>query len=141
MRRLFTILMLCALSNPTLAQTDSAAKRDTSRVAVRIFAEASAREVRFTSQPQLHVRLAGGLDSVHVLERRNLPSPVVTGTTYKDVYVAVEIFGRVNADCIARQLGAAPRVAADTSCASLEVRGANVRTTRPPADSGRPPRR
>src|SRR4051812_32224745 len=114
MRSMLAVIILLAASERTIAQSDSASRRDTTRVAIRIFAEASAREVRFASQPQLHVRLAGGLDSVHVLERRNLPSPVVSGTTYKDVYVAVEIFGRINADCIARQLGVASRVASDS---------------------------
>src|ERR1044072_6779699 len=92
-------------SLPAAAQTP--APRDSTsgqRVAVVIFAEASAKEVSFKSQPQLHVRLSGGLDSVHVLDRRNLPSPVVTGTTYRDVHIAVELFGRVNAERIARTL-------------------------------------
>jgi hypothetical protein len=70
------------------------------------------------------VRLCGALgDSVHVIERRNLPDPVQPGTTYRDVYIAVEILGHLNADCIARRLG----VASDTSktsgaCASLGLR-------------------
>jgi hypothetical protein len=105
-------------------------------VSVVIFAEASAKEVTFASQPQLHVRLMGGLDSMHVLERRNLPSPVVTGTTYRDVYVAVQIFGRVNAECITQNLTVSgPK----RDCASLELRGTSG--ARPPADSSRPPRR
>jgi hypothetical protein len=105
---------------PLAAQArDSAA---TPRVSVVLFAEASAREVTFATQPQLHVRLLGALDSVHVLERRNLPSPIVAGRTYKDVYVAVEIFGRVNADCITKNItGNGPKL----DCASLEVRGAS----------------
>src|SRR4051812_13998175 len=88
----------------TTAAARATSKADTGRVAVRIFAEASAREIHFAKQPELHVRLAGGLDSIHVLERRNLPSPIAVGRTYRDVYVAVEIFGRVDADCITRQL-------------------------------------
>src|SRR6185436_12011122 len=144
MSRALRTAFLCLAFGRTLgAQSAPAAPVDTGRVAVRIFAEASAREVKFSAQPELRVRLAGGLDSIHVIERRNLPSPIVMGTTYRDVYVAVEIFGRVNADCIARQLGARPRndttsvrTVTSSNCASLEVRGA---TTPPAADSGRTP--
>ena len=112
---------------------DSTSRDSTSRqqVAVVIFAAATAGEVSFKTQPQLHVRLSGGLDSVHVLDRRNLPSPVVAGTTYRDVYIAVELFGRINADCIARTLTG--QAAAD--CASLELRG----TSPAPRSPGSPP--
>jgi hypothetical protein len=128
--------------------TTSARQTPGGQVAVVIFAEATAGEVSFRSQPRLHVRLSGGLDSVHVLDRRNLPSPVVTGTTYRDVHVAVEIFGRVNAECIARTLTGG--AAAD--CASLELKGTSASprppgassstdsTTRPTPPDGRPPR-
>jgi hypothetical protein len=110
--------------------------RDTQKVAVVIFAEATAGEVSFKAQPQLHVRLSGGLDSVHVLDRRNLPSPVVTGTTYRDVHIAVELFGRVTAECIARTL----KGAAAEDCASLELRGTSG-ASRPPTDSTSRPKR
>lgn len=115
------------------AQASSAAADTTKRVAVVVFAEASAGSVTFNGQPQMHVRLLGGLDSVHVLDRHNLPTPVVSGTTYRDVHVAVEIFGRVNADCIARTL-TGQRDAASPACVSLELNGA-----RAPSDSTRPP--
>lgn len=133
----------CAARTEFASAQSAPPRPDTARVAVRILAEASAREVRFTAQPELRVRLAGGLDSIHVIERRNLPSPIVMNTTYRDVYVAVEIFGRVNADCIARKLGARVDSAAagpitNSDCATLEMRGA---AKSPPADSGRPPRR
>ncbi|NUQ21429.1 MAG: hypothetical protein HOQ09_10760 [Gemmatimonadaceae bacterium] len=75
--------------------------------AIILRASASAREVRFASQPQIVVRLCGGtFDSVRVIERRNLPSPVAAGTTYRDVYIAVEILGHLDAACIASKLGA-----------------------------------
>jgi hypothetical protein len=68
---------------------------------IRLFASVSASEVRFAAQPRIRVRLCnGGLDSAHVLERRNLPSPVQVGTTYRNVYVAVEILGHLNALCL-----------------------------------------
>ncbi len=139
-------------SHPAAAQTpaperpapDSAASRQ--QVAVVIFAEASAKEVSFKAQPELHVRLSGGLDSVHVLDRRNLPSPVVSGTTYRDVHIAVELFGRVTAECIARTLTQGAR----GDCASLELRGTSGAssppssrpdsTARPKPNPARPPR-
>lgn len=136
--RMRLLLQLCAASGglsvaATRALTAQAVPpRDSTagkqQVAVVIFAEATAGAVTFASQPQLHVTLKGGLDSLHVLDRRNLPSPVVTGRTYRDVHVAVEIFGRVNADCIARTLTGQPA----NDCASLELRG--TRAT-PPTDS------
>jgi hypothetical protein len=134
--RVFVIAAAIAILAPpraTAAQTpaprDSTASRQ--QVAVVIFAEASAKEVSFKSQPQLHVRLSGGLDSVHVLDRRNLPSPVVKGTTYRDVHIAVELFGRVNAECIARTLTQGER----GDCASLELRGTSGASSRPPSAS------
>jgi hypothetical protein len=124
---------LVARSRPATAQAPTA--RDTAasgkQVAVVIFAEANAKEVRFSKQPQLHVRLSGGLDSVHVLDRRNLPSPVVQGTTYRDVHIAVELFGRVNAECIARTLTQGAR----DDCASLELRGTSGASSPPPTRS------
>ena len=101
--------------------------------AVIVFAAASAREVTFAKQPEVRVRLCGGLDSLRVVERRNLPNPVVAGRTYRDVYVAVEIFGRLNADCIVAALTQAPRDSTGqrNACASLEISGAR---TRPPND-------
>lgn len=142
---------------PTPASRDSASGQSANRVAsttgdadVVIFAAASAREVRFAKQPELSIRLCGGLDSIHVLERRNLPSPVLAGTTYRDVYVAVQIFGRLNADCITRALTGRSSRDSSTSatnspgaaCASLEIQGAsrNPPSVKPPAGSGRTPR-
>ena len=96
--------------------------------AIVLFAEASAREVRFAAQPRISVRLCGALmDSVRVIERRNLPDPVQPGVTYRDVYIAVEILGHVRAECLADRI--AGRSSAD-ACAALQ-RG----------DSTMPPRR
>ena len=103
-----------------------------------ILASATAREIRFATQPRIVVRLCGGvLDSVKVVERRNLPDPVVPGTTYRDVYVAVEILGHLNADCIARSITGDRRAPVQTGpCADLSLRdttGASVnRPPRPP---------
>src|SRR3954469_12795407 len=65
-------------------------------------------EVRFGSQPHLRVRLCWGGDTLRVVQRDNLPSPVVAGTTYRNVYIAVELIGRVNAECLANQLRVGP---------------------------------
>jgi hypothetical protein len=62
-------------------------------------------QVTFAKQPHLRVRLCFGGDTVRVVQRDNLPSPVVAGTTYRNVYVAVELIGRVNAECLADRLG------------------------------------
>ncbi|MFN2637214.1 MAG: hypothetical protein ABR585_09325 [Gemmatimonadaceae bacterium] len=62
-------------------------------------------QVRFAKQPQVRVRLCWGGDTVRVVQRDNLPSPVVAGTTYRNVYVAVELLGRLNAECLADRLG------------------------------------
>src|SRR5881398_2154157 len=65
-------------------------------------------EVRFASTPHLRVRLCWGGDTLRVVQRDNLPSPVVPGTTYRNVYIAVELIGRINAECLANQLGVGP---------------------------------
>lgn len=86
-------------------------------------ASVSAREVRFGTQPHITVRLCGGtLDSVRVVERRNLPTPVVAGTTYRDVYVAVEILGHLTASCISNAVTGGRAAPATTNpCASLGI--------------------
>jgi hypothetical protein len=99
--------------------------------AIILFASASAREVRFASQPRIRVRLCGGvLDSVRVLERRNLPDPVQPGVTYRDVYIAVEILGRLNAECLAGRITGG----ADSSgaCAAIRIRDTTGAARRPP---------
>jgi hypothetical protein len=81
-------------------------------------------EVRFGSQPHLRVRLCWGGDTLRVVQRDNLPSPVVAGTTYRNVYVAVELIGRINAECLADRIG---------------VRSApQVQQPNPPAEAARP---
>ena len=64
-----------------------------------------AAEVRFAKQPQVRVRLCWGGDTLRVIRRENIPSPVVAGTTYRNVYVAVELIGRVNAECLSNAIG------------------------------------
>jgi len=97
---------------------------------VRLVASVQADEVRFARQPKICVKLRGDakLDSVHVVARRNIRSPVVVGTTYRDVYVAVEILGHLNAQCISARITGQP---ANGACASLDVRDStsSARTT------------
>ena len=87
-------------------------------------ASVSARELTFRAQPHVAIRLCGGtLDSIRVVERRNLPTPVVAGTTYRDVYVAIEILGHLTGSCIANGLtGGRAAPSASGLCASLGIR-------------------
>ena len=90
--------------------------------AIILRASASAREVRFALQPRLEVVLCGGvLDSVRVLERRNLPDPVQPGVTYRDVFIAVEILGHLNAECLVSRITGRPGQRTDV-CGSLQLR-------------------
>ena len=66
-------------------------------------------QVLFKSQPHLRVRLCWGGDTLRVVQRDNLPSPIVPGTTYRNVYIAVEVIGRVNAECLANAIGVGPQ--------------------------------
>ena len=78
-----------------------------------------AREVHFNTQPDISVRLTGALgDSVRVLERRNLPRPVVAGTTYRDVFIAVEIVANL-ADSCREQAADTARAGATALCADI----------------------
>jgi hypothetical protein len=102
-------------SCPALAQVRArAASGDSARQPTIILcAGVGAREVHFATQPDISVRLTGSLgDSVRVLERRNLPKPVVAGVTYRDVYIAVEIVAHLTDSC--RQ-----QTGADTARAGL----------------------
>jgi hypothetical protein len=104
-------------------------------------------EVRFASQPRVRVRLCWGGDTVRVVQRDNLPSPIVPGTTYRNVYIAVELLGRINAECLAERIGVgaaspqnarptSPAAGAPTSAASCAFLGGTAATgtqnTRPP---------
>jgi hypothetical protein len=126
------------------ARADSVGRQDSTRVpstrgsaaseapTIVLRASVSAREVRFASQPRIEVRLCGGvLDSVRVLERTNLPDPVQPGVTYRNVYVAVEILGHLNAECLASRV-AGQGVAQRDVCASIQVRDTAGATRRPP---------
>ena len=116
---------------------------------VYLFVGVHADEVRFAKQPNVRVRLCWGGDTLRVVQRENLPSPVVAGTTYRNVYVAVELIGRLNGECLSNAIGvgnqrttprpgAAPAAAAArpsaSSCAFLGgTAGAGQANPRPPS--------
>jgi hypothetical protein len=74
-------------------------------------------EVRFATQPHVRVRLCWGGDTLRVVQRENIPSPVVAGTTYRNVYIAVELIGRLNGECLAQMIGvrSSPEVSQPTA--------------------------
>lgn len=82
-------------------------------VDVVVRATATAREVRFASEPRAQVRALGcaGLDSVVVTERVNLPDPVQPGVTYRDVRVGIEIRASLDVTCLLPALAADPALA------------------------------
>jgi hypothetical protein len=87
-----------------------------------LLASVHADQVRFAKQPEIRVRLCWGGDSLRVIERTNLPSPVVAGTTYRDVFINLEILGHVNAACLASRItGVASDSTAKGSCAGLSA--------------------
>ena len=115
---------------------------------IHLLVGVQANEVRFATQPHVRVRLCFGGDTLRVIRRENIPSPVVAGTTYRNVYVAVELIGRLNGECLSNAIGvgnqntqrragaAQPRGAAQTSagnCAFLGgTAGAGQGNPRPP---------
>jgi hypothetical protein len=96
----------------------------TGRPDIVLWVGVHADEVRFATQPHVRVRLCWGGDTLRVVQRTNIPSPVVAGTTYRNVYVAVELVGRLNGECLANaiavgtRVGAAPPRAATTPAPS-----------------------
>ena len=88
-----------------VACADSA-RGDTAGAVAVIRASVRMNEVTFRTEPRASARLIGCAGPpVRVLERRNLPERVEPGATYRDVYVAVEIVGRLEAACIAALAG------------------------------------
>ena len=86
-------------------------------------------QLKFAKQPNVRVRLCWGGDTLRVVSRQNLPSPVVAGTTYRNVYIAVELLGRLNAQCLADRIGVGPGgsgARAQTSVASCAFLGGSA---------------
>jgi hypothetical protein len=97
---------------------------------ILLIASIQANEVRFATQPRVRVRLCWAGDTLTVVRRDNLPTPVVAGTTYRNVFVAVELLGRLNAECLMDRISTrspADRARGDSanlgSCAFLGGRG------------------
>ena len=137
-----------AVARDTAGRDTAPRTRDTTRRAgelpgsrerptIVLYAEASAREVRFAAPPRIVVRLCGAVtDSVRVLERRNLPERVQPGVTYRDVFIAVEIIGRLNAECLSQRITGERGATRGDACASLELRDTSRAA---PAPTRRPP--
>ena len=129
--------------------TDSTARRDTTtraradsasfgiggarngNPAVHLIVGVHADQVTFAKQPNVRVRLCWGGDTLRVVQRTNLPSPIVAGTTYRNVYVAVELIGRLNGECLSNAIGVANQSqqragAAPTSATSCAFLGGNA---------------
>jgi hypothetical protein len=137
-RRLLRLAALAAALSAGRASAQAAApcaagdsaRADTAGAAVRIIASVTIAELRFDAQPRATVRTTGcggAASPVRVIERRNLPERVEPGVTYRDVYVAVEILGRVEAACITALAG-------DASLAGIcdsAVRGDTARAPPP----------
>lgn len=130
------------------ARSDSAsfgiggARTGTTNPTVHLIVGVQADQVTFAKQPNVRVRLCWGGDTLRVVQRTNLPSPVVAGTTYRNVYVAVELIGRLNGQCLSNAIGVGnpqsqPRVgAASASAANCAFLGGNASTGQ---GSPRPP--
>jgi len=107
-------------------------------------AAVQANEVRFASQPRVRVRLCWGGDTLRVVQRQNIPSPVVAGTTYRNVFVAVELLGRLNAECLVDRISSARnpvnRVVSDSAggVGACTFLGANATTGTQPSTPPRP---
>jgi hypothetical protein len=137
----------CPVAQPTstsIGSTDSAAARaDTARPVeatnrgqpdIVLLVGFSADELTFHSQPRASIRLCWGSDSLHIIERRNLPSPVVAGTTYRNVYIAAELRAYLNPECMVQRLGVgSPSAAADSSCATIGITTPSRAPVRPPS--------
>jgi hypothetical protein len=109
---MITLLSICSVPGVAGAQAapvpcaGDSARAGTAGAVVVIRASVTADEVTFRTQPRASAQLAGcGGPVVRVLERRNLPERVEPGATYRDVRIAVEIVGRVEASCLAALAG------------------------------------
>ena len=80
--------------------TASAGGARTGAPDIILLASIQADEIRFATQPRVRVRFCWAGDTLTVVRRDNLPRPVVAGTTYRNVFVAVELLGRLNAECL-----------------------------------------
>lgn len=134
-------LLLAACAVPAAARAQAGAmpcadppRTDSAAATVVIRASVTADEVTFRTQPDASARVGGCAGpAVRVLERRNLPERVQPGVTYRDVHIAVEIVGRVEAACLAVLAGDAGLSAAlgGGACAPA-ARADSARSPAPP---------
>jgi hypothetical protein len=93
------------------------ATADSAKPDIAIIARVEARELRFNSQPQTSLRLAGcpQLDTSLVVLRTNLPKPVQPGVTYRNVVVDFRLLMKLtDLECYLAG-GTCPPPARDTS--------------------------
>lgn len=132
--------MMAVAAGMAMAIHGAGAQADTTPrgPAIVLRADVSAREVRFAKEPEIRVTLVGGtMDSVRVVERRNLPERVQPGVTYRDVYIAVEVIGRLHAECLAAAIGG--REAPSCAGGTAGIRSGAVRDTSVTRDTTRTP--
>jgi hypothetical protein len=124
------------LCPPASSTADSTARKPD----LVIRASASAESVRFSSEPRIDVRLTGCsvLDTVKVTERRNLPRPVQPDVTYRNVFVAVEILGHLDARCLLSNVSAAGLDSLAVGSSSLSSRLCGAGTDTVPQAGGAP---
>src|SRR5919109_1227478 len=141
------IFVAIAMTSPALAQDPTCAGiagQDTAARLpdVKFYARVRLAELRFVTAPraQLHVYGCVPTDTIRVLERRNLPTPVEPGVTYRDVEIAVEITTRVDVICgpLLHSLLERADTAVATRTAAANLRRICARTPNP--DSARPQR-
>jgi hypothetical protein len=123
----------------TVTSPDSAgrASSNNSKPDIVLLVAFSADELRFNSQPDARIRFCWGGDSLHIVERRNLPSPVVAGTTYRNVFIAAELRAYLNAECLSQRLGvSSPEpVQSGSACATMGLNTSNGTVKTRPVDA------
>ena len=100
---------------------------------VILLASFSADQIRFNSQPRAKIRFCWGTDTLRIVERRNLPDPVVPGVTYRNVFIAMELLTHLDGVCVADRITSSGSPTEKRDCGALSL-NARVRT-----DSTRPP--
>jgi hypothetical protein len=120
-------------------RADTSRSTAASRPDIILLASIQASALTFHSQPRATVRFCWGNgqgDTLRVIERTNLPSPIVAGTTYRDVRISVEILGHLDAVCLLRDLGIARRdgTAVGKPCPSTPLQASGGVTPGTPPD-------
>jgi len=102
---------------------------------IHLLVGVQADQVTFAKQPNVRVRLCWGGDTLRVVQRTNLPSPVVAGTTYRNVYVAVELIGRLNGECLSNAIGVGTAQSQTRTAAGQPAAGAQTAVGTPTSAS------